>query len=111
MNSPVFHKEGNKYIIDVEYWYFSSRYNTHVVLPKGYKSDGASGPAEDIVSTGWWVHDKLYEDKKWADGTKCSPWQSSMVLSDILHAEGRWFRAFTWFWATLGYESFSRKKK
>jgi hypothetical protein len=106
MTSPKFHKEGNWYVIDEDFTYFSPRYKKHVFLPNGFRSDGASGPAEDIVSTSWFIHDKMCKERKWMDGTPCTAWEASAVLHDILLEEGRWFRARTWFVATYTYERF-----
>jgi hypothetical protein len=72
------------YILHKGFTYFSKRYNKHVTVKDGFVSDGASGPAEDIVSEAWWVHDVLCETWKFDDGSPCSIWQSSMVLHDIL---------------------------
>lgn len=95
--------------------YYSKRYDKYVILGKGYKSDGAtgavdiSGPIPTQVletgkvvfkSKGWWVHDKLCDTGKFADGTPCKNWQASMILKDILKEEGRWVRDFWWFFAT-----------
>jgi len=85
--------------------YHSPRYQKTCTVPSGYVSDGASGPATDIVSEGWWVHDWLCEKKRWDDGSHVSPWQSSAVLHDILLREGRWFRARSWFLATFIFET------
>ena len=80
--------------------YFSKRYGKFVFVPTKYFSDGATG-AIDIVSDGWWIHDKLKKEKKWEDGTYCSNWQASCVLSDILLREKRYFRSVYWWFATL----------
>lgn len=80
--------------------YRSVRYRKMVTVPPGYQSDGATG-AEDIWSDAWWVHDVLCECGTWDDGTQVTNWQASMVLHDILLAEGRWFRAITWPIATF----------
>jgi len=80
--------------------YFSKRYQKRVdikITDKPY--DGASG-AKDINSFGWLFHDVLCRDGCFADGTKCTNWQASQVLSDILKSEGRWFRSKSWLWAT-----------
>ena len=82
-----------------EFTYYSKRYNKKITVPKGYKSDGATG-AIDINSKAWWVHDILCEFGKFDDGTPCNNLQASSVLSDILKSEGRWFRARSWFVAT-----------
>ena len=81
--------------------YFSPRYEKTVTVPKGYLSDGASGPASDIMSNAWWVHDVMCDTGKWDDGTPCTNWQASQVLHDILKSEGRWIRCLTWKWATF----------
>ncbi len=75
--------------------YYSERYDKHVIVPTGYPSDGATG-AIDIDSDGWWVHDKLCDTGTWEDGTPCTNFQASTVLSDILRSEGRWARAIYW---------------
>ena len=80
--------------------YYSKRYQEFVTVPKGYKSDGATG-AIDISSKGWWVHDVLCDTGRFDSGKKCTNWQASKVLSDILKEEGRWFRKHTWLWATF----------
>ena len=76
--------------------YNSKRYEQWVIVEQGFVSDGATG-AIDIDSKGWWVHDKLCETGIFFDGSECTNWQASMILSDILAEEGRWFRANTWF--------------
>jgi len=81
--------------------YTSRRFNKTCTVPAGYVSDGASGPAMDIVSKSWWVHDWLRDKKKWDDGTDCSNLNASYVIYDILMKENRWIRARTWFVATL----------
>lgn len=81
--------------------YYSRRFRKWITCPDGMESDGASGPATDIVSRGWWVHDRLCETFAWDDGTPCPIWQSSLVLYDILKEEGRPVRARSWFVATL----------
>jgi hypothetical protein len=95
--------------------YRSTRYGKEKTVPQGYPSDGASGPAMDIWSEGWWIHDALCyypppwpdlctgywdTDGLWDDGEPVTVLQSSTVLHDILLAEGRWFRARTWWLAT-----------
>jgi len=67
--------------------------------------DGATG-AMDIDSFGWLFHDVLKRDKCFWDGSKCTNWQASQVLSDILKSEGRWFRSRTWFFSTLLWGTF-----
>src|SRR3990170_1861493 len=98
--------------------YRSHRYGKVKSVPVGYHSDGASGPAIDIYSEAWWVHDAMRPERNrlkwprcavgfwetdgwWDDNSPVSVWQASVTLYDILRAEGRWFRAWTWFVATL----------
>ena len=80
--------------------YFSKRYKKWVALEIDFFSDGATG-AIDIFSWAWWVHDKLCNTGKWADGSRLTNWQASWVLADILWSEGRYFRAVYWWFATF----------
>lgn len=91
------------YILDEVLVYYSPRYNKTLTVPRGYKSDGASGPAVDIPSGAWWVHDWACDGGLWDDGIKMTLWQEAMVLRDILKQEGRWVRAITWPLFTLPY--------
>jgi len=97
-------EHGKVYQLLKEFVYFSPRYLKLIVVPKGFVSDGASGPAWDIPSASWWVHDRLCETKMWEDGSACSSWQRSVVLHDILLSEGRWLRGKSWFIGTLFWE-------
>lgn len=81
--------------------YTSPRYGKTVTVEVGFLSDGASGPARDILSMGWLVHDKVCTGWKWDDGTRITRWQAAMILSDILKEEGHGFCARTWKWATF----------
>ena len=90
---------GMLYRLDEDIHYYSKRYKKNLTVLKGFLSDGATG-AFDIHSAAWWVHDMICDTGLWDDGTKITNWQASMVLSDILHEEGRYFRSFYWFWAT-----------
>ena len=83
--------------------YYSPRYKKSSSLPAGYESDGASG-AQDVCSVSWWVHDYMCDTERWADGSPCTGLQRSTVLHDILREEGRWFRARSWWLATMGRE-------
>lgn len=88
------------YQVMKDYHYFSKRYRKHVVVRATDKPyDGASG-AIDIDSFGWLIHDVLCREGEFEDGTICTNWQASKVLSDILKSEGRWFRGRSWFIAT-----------
>jgi hypothetical protein len=106
------------YVLRYRIVYHSERYGKTKTVEIGYPSDGASGPAPDIYTDGWWVHDPLClppprdewpkcaegfwnTDGYWDDGTPCTRWQSSMVLHDILTDEGRWLRGNAWGTATF----------
>jgi hypothetical protein len=80
--------------------YYSPRYKKYVMLFAGDCSDGATG-AIDILSRGWWFHDKLCVTGTWMDGTRLTNYQCSQVLYDILWSEGRYFRALYWKWSTF----------
>jgi len=102
---PTYEKVENGHHIHGHYMimetvtYYSPRYNRRVTVSKLTVRDGASG-AFDIRSLSWWVHDELCDLGCWDDKTPVTNWQASCVLSDILHDEGRWFRARTWLIAT-----------
>ena len=83
--------------------YKSHRFNKTATAQPGEISDGATGPATDIVSKSWFTHDHLRKTRKWDDGTECTNYQASWVIYDILMKEKRWFRAGAWFVATLGW--------
>ena len=89
-----------KYFCPQTFTYDSDRYGKSVTVKKDYASDGATG-ASDIYTKSWWVHDVLCDTGKWDDGTLCTNWQASMVLSDILKSEGRNIRSKTWLVATF----------
>ena len=80
--------------------HYMTRYNREVFVPSGTRSDGATG-AWDIISEAWWIHDELCKTGLFKGGYICTNLQASTVLSDVLKSEGRWFRARTWFIATL----------
>jgi hypothetical protein len=105
--------------------YKSERYGKQKTVEYGYWSDGATGACDlsgahpvynreldcdEDKSESWLVHDKLKEDKKWDDGTVCTNLQASFVIKDILKSEGRWFRDFWWFTATLAWGEFTKVK-
>lgn len=81
------------------YHYESPRYKKSVYIPKGRRSDGATG-AMNIYSAAWWVHDELCATAMWQDQSPCNALQAATVLRDILIHEGRWFRALYWAGAT-----------
>lgn len=85
-----------------------------VTVPRGYPSDGASGPANDVFSYGWFAHDVLRDRGTWDDGTACTASDASRVLSNILFSEGRWIRAGVWYpatWAWTALKDVLRIKK
>lgn len=104
-NFSVCEDENGKiwYVLREDAVYTSHRYKKTATARKGFPSNGASGPAEDVVSKAWFIHDWLRTMFKWDDGTECTNLQASFVLHDILMKENRWFRARTWFVATLGW--------
>ena len=81
------------------YIYYSKRYDKYITVPEGFLSDGATG-AIDIDSDAWWVHDVLCKKTTFDDGTKCTNWQASKVLSDILREQGYPLRTVYWKWMT-----------
>jgi hypothetical protein len=93
-------EDGSGYILNKKIVYYSNRYDKYITLPEGMYSDGATF-AEDIVSLAPWVHDRLRGIFQWDDGSKCSNWQASNVLRDILLSEKRYIRCNRWFIATL----------
>tara|TARA_R110002096_G_scaffold128126_1_gene276335 strand:- start:561 stop:926 length:366 start_codon:yes stop_codon:yes gene_type:complete len=92
-------KKSVYYVVHTQYKYFSLRYGKWVHCHVCMKSDGATN-AMDIDSFSWLVHDKICDIGLFQDGTKCTNKQASMIISDILKSEGKWFRAKTWFVAT-----------
>lgn len=79
--------------------YFSTRYDKWIGAEKGDRSDGATS-AKDLDSFGWIFHDELCTDGTFEDGSTCTNWQASHVLTDIMELEGYWFRTRSWFVAT-----------
>lgn len=84
-----------KYYNKHAFTYHSKRYKKDITVPKGEPSDGATC-APDIYSRAWWVHDVLCAYGKFDDGTRCTNWQASRILSDILWEEKQWLRAGPW---------------
>lgn len=86
--------------------YYSKRYGKTVEIKTTDKPyDGATG-AFDIDSFAWVFHDVLKRDKCFSDGTYCSNTQASFVIYDILREDGFWFRARSWYLATLVWGTF-----
>jgi len=94
-NAPS-NKDGIKYILLTGFTEFSLRYGKTVTCYAMMVSDGATGAADLRNSRGFWVHDRLCDRGTWDDGSPCTNWQASRVLSDILKREGRIFRSKTW---------------
>ena len=87
------------YKLDKDVRYYSKRYDKWVLAKAGLY-DGAT-MAIDINSFSWLFHDALCNFGVFEDGSKCTNWQASMVLSDILRAENRPIRSFWWFVGTF----------
>jgi len=87
-----------------EFIYFSKRYNKYITVPQGFWSDGATG-ARDIYTKAWWLHDIALIRGEFDDGSKCDWLKASYILYDVLAEERRWFRKYTWFIATVLYQS------
>lgn len=79
--------------------YCSAKYKKWIVCEEGDRSDGATN-AKDLNSFGWLFHDELCVECIFEDGTPCTNWDASSVLSEIMSLEGYWFRETTWFWST-----------
>lgn len=78
-----------KYILLQDIAWYSKRYKKWVRCKAGMLSDGASG-AMDIESYSWWYHDQLCNTGVWDDGTPCTNWQASQVISRILYEEWKY---------------------
>jgi hypothetical protein len=79
---------------------FSERYQKWIIALDGDEFDGATG-AIDVCPMAWIPHDILCRDGEFADGSVCVNLEASFVAYDQLQKYGRWFRARTWFVATL----------
>lgn len=102
---------GMKYRLLQEINYYSTRYHKWIMVPVGYESDGATFAKDLACSSSFWVHDRLTNDGTFYDGSPCTAHQASAVLYDILKDEGYWFRARSWYVATLIFGSWVNKKK
>lgn len=97
-----FKEVGDGYICLEDYTYYSKRYKKYRTVKKGEYSDGATGaPDGKRRARGWWIHDMLCRYGCWDDGSKCSNWQASTVLYDILREDGCTFIAPYWRFATF----------
>ena len=99
----VYVRRGGLYLCLRGVTYFSPRFKKSITVPPGYVSDGASGPARDIDSLAWWVHDVACERGTWDNGQRITEIELSVVLHDILQSEGRWIRGITWPTATIAF--------
>jgi hypothetical protein len=103
--------DGMKYKFTQAQTMYSRRYRKFIFLPKGFGSDGATGAKDLHGSWSWPFHDVITNSGKFNDGTPCTAWQASMILRDILHAEGHFARKYIWKWATLLLGSWTNKRK
>lgn len=117
--------DGMRYQLAKEFKYYSRLFNRTITIPKGRKSDGATG-ARDLgaIETGWrgwwskaigklmhspegnrtaawFVHDELCITGCWDDGTKISNFVCSTVLSVILYSDGYKRESISWWFATF----------
>lgn len=80
--------------------YWSLRYKKWIICEAKDISDGATY-AKDLNSFGWIFHDELCNECIFEDGSPCTNWQASQVLTDIMAIEGFWFRKYSWLWSTF----------
>lgn len=88
------------YHLDQGFTWADKKTGKKITVPAGFVSDGASG-AIDIRSKAWWVHDWICERNGFNDGSECSNWDASRILSNILWSEKRFFRSSYWRWSTF----------
>ena len=91
------------------YWYYSEKYDEWLKIDDKDKFDGASGTV-DIHSNCWGFHDIICKFACWLSGNKCSNWQASHVIYDILKREAEYYKTHgrnrlglkrkleSWFW-------------
>ena len=91
------------------YIYSDSKTGKVIAIPEGRESDGATG-AFDIYGAAWWVHDEICRYPYWVDNTPITAAEAARVLSDILAANGHWFRARYWRVATFLFGCKSARK-
>ena len=101
---------GIKYLLLDRINYFSKRYSKWITCEQGMPSDGATGAKDLRNSRGFWIHDKLTRRGTFDDGSPCTAWQASRILSDILKTEGRWFRSRSWLGATFLFGGWKLKR-
>jgi|GEM_PF-2350144 len=68
--------------------YYSKRYDKTMEIHPGEIYDGATW-FRDLNTFGWLYHDVLKRDECFADGSRCSNFQASMIIRDISREEGR----------------------
>ncbi len=88
------------YLLIRDIRHYTQRNRKSITVKAGTRSDGATG-AYDLNSKSWWFHDELCKTGLFDDGTRCTNWQASKVLYEVLKQEGKWFRARTWRIATF----------
>ena len=91
-----------KYRTLESYTYTDPKTGRTITLVEGFESDGATG-AFDVFGAAWWVHDRICVRPEFDDGTPITAWVAARILSDILAANGRWFRSFYWRWSTFAF--------
>jgi len=67
--------------------YYSERYGKSITVPKGFKTDGATG-VPDLAQEAWEVHDFIFSGGGFDDGTYPTNWQASNIYCDILTEKG-----------------------
>ena len=87
--------EPSSYTVKHPFPYFSPRYHRVLLIPKGFKCDGATWAPN--LGRAWIVHDWMFAAQCWADGTPIKWREANRVMQDIMESEGwpRWVvRAF-----------------
>jgi hypothetical protein len=103
MPSLAYDPQGNPnkpWVLMADFIYRSPRYGKTLTARTGYRSDGASFIARDVMTRAWVVHDRATDDPRWDDGTVCTRWQSSTVCYDILREDGYRVIAPVWWIGT-----------
>lgn len=88
--------EEQPYVLDSRIEYMCERYQKLVVVECGVRSNGADYAIDLVDSEAWWIHDELCKTGKFSDGSKCSNWQASVIIHDVLKRDGHWIRAKYW---------------
>jgi hypothetical protein len=108
--------DGMKYLLLRDQFYWSKRYRKGIKAGAGFKYNGADWVSDleeegGNMSKGPLFHDVLIINAVWEDLTPVSNWQASMILRDILKAEGHHVRKRTWFVMTFLFGGANLKKK